>query len=224
MKYFYLYIFGLVCFIVAMSYWNSQHSFSEGFNPKTQYILLLGDSILNNEIYVANGKSVYHLLNERTNNRTTCLAKNDATIVDVYNQIRKIPEDLKTSSNTTIFLSIGGNDILNQASDNEGIAIDSKIVNTIFSSYKTLIKNIQKNMPKSQLILVDIYYPDNIKYKQFHDAIREWNDKIYKYAEENKLSVLEISNILTKPEDFTLDIEPSDIGSKKLVDAILHNC
>jgi lysophospholipase L1-like esterase len=226
MKYFYLYIFGLVLFIVAMAYWNSQGLtyFVEGFNPKTQYYLLLGDSILNNEVYVANGKSVNQLLNDSTNNRTTCLAKNDAIIADVYDQIGKIPDNLKADSyNTTIFLSIGGNDILNQSSDKEGGQVDSKVVNTIFSAYKQLIKSIQTIMPKSQLVLLDIYYPDNSKYRPLHDAISEWNNQLYNYAKENNLSVLRISNILTKPEDFTFEIEPSAAGSKKLVDAILAN-
>jgi len=222
MKYFYLYIFGLVFFIVVMAYWNTLF-LREGFNANTQYFLLLGDSILNNEVYVANGKAVNQLLNDSTNNRTTCLAKNDATIVDVYDQVGNIPDKLKYSSDTTIFLSVGGNDILNQSSDKDGGQVDSKVISTIFSVYKPLIKSIQTIMPKAQLVLLDIYYPDNIKYKQFHEAIREWNDKLYKYASENNVSVLRISDILTKPEDFSLEIEPSAIGGKKLADAILRN-
>jgi len=225
MKYFYLYIFGLVLFIVSMAYWNSHGSyFIEGFNPTSQYFLLLGDSILNNEIYVSNGKSVNQLLNDKTNNRTTCLAKNESTIAEVYNQVGEIPDNLKTeSNNTTIFLSVGGNDILNQYSDKEGGEVDSKVINTIFSGYKPLIKSIQTIMPNSQLVLLDIYYPDNVKYRPLHDAVREWNNNLYNYAKENNLSVLRVSDILFKPEDFTLGIEPSAIGSKKLVDSILNN-
>jgi len=223
MKYFYIYIFGLVLFIISMAYWNSHGSyFVEGFNPSSQYFLLLGDSILNNEVYIANGKSVNQLLNDSTNKRTICLAKNEATIAEVYNQVSKIPDNLKSNSdNTTIFLSVGGNDILNQYSDKEGGGIDSKVINTIFSAYKPLIKSIQTIMPNSQLVLLDIYSPDNTKYRPLHDSIREWNNNLYNYAEENNLSVLRVSDILFKPEDFTLDIEPSAIGSKKLVDAIL---
>jgi hypothetical protein len=209
-----------------MAYWNS-HGFSylrEDFNPASQYFLLLGDSILNNSLYVSKGKSVNELLNEKTNNRTICLAKNDATIVEVYDQVGNIPDKLKNASdNTTIFLSVGGNDILNQASDKEGGQVDSKVINTIFSAYKPLVKSIQTMMPNSQLVLLDIYSPNNIKFKQFHDVIREWNNKLYEYARNHNLSVLRISNILFKPEDFTLGIEPSDIGSQKLVDAILKN-
>jgi lysophospholipase L1-like esterase len=209
-----------------MAYWNS-HGFSyfiEGFNPTSQYYLLLGDSILNNEVYVANGKSVNQLLNDSTDNRTTCLAKNNATIAEVYNQVSKIPDNLiSDSNNTTIFLSIGGNDILNQYSNKEGGEVDFSVINTIFSAYKPLVKSIQTIMPNAQLVLLDIYSPNNAKYTPLHDAIHQWNNLIYNYAKENNLSVLRISDILFKPEDFTLDIEPSAIGSKKLVDAILAN-
>ena len=223
MKYFYLYIFGLVCFIIFMSYWNS-HIFTEGFNSATQNILLLGDSVFKNDAYVANGKSVNQLLNDKTNGRTICLAKNEATIADVYDQVGKIPDNLKSASDKTIiFLSVGGNDILNQSSDTGGEPVDSSVISTIFSAYKPLVKSIKTIMPNSQLVLLDIYYPNNIKYKQFHNAIREWNDKLYEYAKESNISVLRISDILTKPEDFTLGIEPSVIGSKILVDSILNN-
>lgn len=226
MKYFYLYIFALICFIVTMAYWNSHELtyFVEGFNPKSQYFLLLGDSILNNQVYVANGKSVNQLLNDSTDNRTICLAKNEANITDVYNQVGEIPDKLRSDSyNTTIFLSVGGNDILNQSSDKENGQIDSKVINTIFSIYKPLVKSIQTAMPKSQLVLLDIYYPDNAKYRPLHDAVREWNTLLYNYAKDNSINVLRVSDILTKPEDFTLEIEPSALGSKKLVDAILQN-
>jgi len=222
MKYFYLYIFGLVCFIITMAYWNTLH-FKEAFNPNSEYFILLGDSILNNQIYVDKGKSVNELLYDSTNKRTINLAKNEAIIQDVYDQIAKIPENLKSSSDTTIFLSVGGNDILFQSTENDKGQIDSKVLNTIFSAYKPLIKTIKTIMPNSQIVPLDIYYPDNIKYRQYHNVIREWNDKLYDYAKNNHISVLRISDILFKPEDFTLGIEPSEIGGEKIVKVILDN-
>jgi hypothetical protein len=59
MEYFYLYIFILFCFIIAVSYWNTYMSSSiEPFNSDKQTFLLLGDSILKNDAYVSDGKSV----------------------------------------------------------------------------------------------------------------------------------------------------------------------
>jgi hypothetical protein len=223
MKYFFLYIFGLVCFIVVMAYWNSQVSNKEGFNPANQYFLLLGDSVLNNEVYVVNGKSVNQLLKDRTDGKTTCLAKNDANITSVYNQLQELPRNLKEASDkTTIFLSVGGNDILlSHDEDKEGGEVDSKVLQTIFSRYKPVVESIQMLMPKSQIVLLDLYQPAGSRFIPFVKAINEWNQLLYAFAKEKNLNVLRVSNILTTPEDFTHEIEPSALGSKKLVDNIL---
>ena len=223
MKYFYLYIFLLICFILIVSYYNT-YTYKEPFNSEKQNFILLGDSILKNDSYVSNGQSLHFLLMERTDNKTHCYAVDNSTIIDVYKQLDNIPYNFNTSYNT-LFLSIGGNDILQKCLENNENCNKSDIV-PMFSAYKNLIKSIQTKLPNANIILLDIYYPNNLKYKQYHELIHEWNKMIYDYAREpkNNISgVLRISNILTKDEDFTLDIEPSAIGSKKIVDTILTN-
>ena len=119
MEYFYLYIFILFCFIIAVSYWNTYASSNiEPFNSDKQSFVLLGDSILKNDAYVSDGKSVENLLVERTNGKTTCLAIDHSKIVDIYSQVDKIPDNLN-SNLTTVFLSAGGNDILTHYVDQE---------------------------------------------------------------------------------------------------------
>jgi hypothetical protein len=220
---FYLYVFILLCFILAVSYYNTLHAnnhFIETFDSNKQNFILLGDSILKNEAYVSNGKSIYSLLKKRTNGKTICLAADDSKIIDVYNQINNIPDDLN-NNNTTIFLSIGGNNILSQLKNKEELDRDLR---SIFNEYKKLIKSIQDTLPDANIVLVDIYYPDNSKYEQYHSIINEWNNKIYDYAQNSKnniSSVLKISTILTQKDDFTNDIEPSSKGGKKLIESIL---
>ena len=62
MENFYLYIFILICFIIAVSYWNtymsSKYRSMEPFNSDKQSFVLLGDSILKNDAYVSDGKSI----------------------------------------------------------------------------------------------------------------------------------------------------------------------
>jgi hypothetical protein len=174
--------------VLVMSYWNSHGSFYvEGFNPEKQHFILLGDSVFKNDIYVANGKSVDVLLKEKTNGETTTLAVNDSIISDVYYQLDKIPDSLKSRSasvkvykNTTIFLSVGGNDILAQF-DEKNKEFDIKIIDTIFTAYEKLVKTIQAVMPNAIIVLVDIYYPENIKYKKYHlkDHVREQIECIF---------------------------------------------
>jgi hypothetical protein len=226
MKYFYLYIFLLLGFIFIVSYYNTYiNSYKESFNSEKQIFVLLGDSILKNDRYVSNGQSLQFLLMERTNNKTHCYAVDDSKIIDVYKQIDEIPYEFNTSY-TTIFLSIGGNDILQNCLENNANCNKTDLV-PMFSAYKNLIKSIQTKFPNANIVVLDIYYPNNLKYKQYHELIDEWNNMIYDYAREssknNITSVLKISNILTHPDDFTLDIEPSAIGTKKMVDIILSS-
>ena len=220
---FYLYVFILLCFILAVSYYNTLHAnnnFMETFDSNKQNFILLGDSIFKNEAYVSNGKSIYSLLIKRTNGKTICLAADEAKIVDVYNQINNIPDDLN-NNNTTIFLSIGGNDILSQLKNKEELDRDLR---SIFDEYKKLIKSIQTKIPDANIVLVDVYYPNNFKYEKYYPIITEWNTKMYDYAKDPKNhinSVLSISAILNQKDDFNAEIEPSETGSKKIVDTIL---
>jgi lysophospholipase L1-like esterase len=184
--------------------------------------VLLGDSILKNDAYVSDGKSVGELVKERTNGKSLCLAADNSKIVDVYEQVGHISGDLNNNT-TTIFLSAGGNDILTHYVDKENDSAETSILKTMFASYKKLIENIRSRLPKTNIVLLDIYYPENMKYKQYHSIIKEWNNMLYAYAEKNNYSVLKVSNILTKSEDFSFGIEPSSIGSKKLVEVILTN-
>jgi hypothetical protein len=198
------------------------NSYKESFNSDKQNFILLGDSILKNDAYVSDGKSVEELLVERTNGKTTCLAIDHSKIVDIYSQVDKIPKELNTSQ-TTVFLSAGGNDILTHYVDQGNDSTDTSILGTMFAAYKKLIKSIQKKLPNANIVLLDIYYPENMTYKQYHSIINDWNKMVYEYAGKNGLSVLKVSGVLTKPDDFSFGIEPSATGGRKLVDAILSS-
>jgi lysophospholipase L1-like esterase len=197
-------------------------TYNEGFNSNKQTFILLGDSILKNDAYVSDGESVDDLLKERTNNKLLCLAVNDSKIVDIYSQVERIPKELNTN-HTTVFLSAGGNDILSHYVEQENDSQDKDILKTMFSEYKNLIESIKSKLPNANIVLLDIYYPDDVKYKQYHSIINKWNSMIYEYANKNNYSVLKISGILTQPDDFSFGIEPSAIGSKKLVETILSS-
>jgi len=222
MEYFYLYIFILFCFIIIVSYYNTCNSI-ESFETIQKNYVLLGDSILKNNAYVANGKSIENLMTERNKN-ITCLAEDHSKIVDIYSQIDKIPIELNTP-NTFIFLSAGGNDILSHYVDQNQDITNTSVLNPMFAAYKNIVKSIQSRLPKAKILLLDIYYPDNLKYKQFHSIIRKWNEMIYNFAnnpKNNIYGVIKISTVLTQNEDFSFGIEPSSSGGKKIVDLILE--
>jgi hypothetical protein len=228
MDYFYLKIFGLILFIFAVSYWNTYcSSFIESFssNSSNQSIVLLGDSILKNNSYVSNGKAVDNILQERSlkndkNIELYSLAENNSKIVDVYSQINKIPLSINNKS-TTIFLSSGGNDILSFYVDQNGDTSDTGFLNTMLAAYKKLVKAIQTRVDLCQIVLLDVYYPTSNQFAQYKPILEEWNGLITDYARENSLGLLQISQIVTSNDDFTLGIEPSEKGGEKIAQSIL---
>jgi hypothetical protein len=228
MNYFYLKIFGLILFIFAVSYWNTYcSSFIESFysNKSSRAIVLLGDSILKNNSYVPDGKAVDNILEERSlkndkNIELYSLAENNSKIVDVYSQINKIPLDINNKS-TTIFLSSGGNDILSFYVDQQGDPTDTEFLNTMLADYKKLIKSIQTRMDLCQIVLLDVYYPTSNQFAQYKPILEQWNSLIATYARENSLGLLQISQIVTSNDDFTLGIEPSEKGGEKIAQSIL---
>lgn len=223
MKHFYLYILLLSLIIIAVSTFTHYYKYyvlREHFSNNDKTYILLGDSIIKNNSYVKNGKGIDDILNQKTNGNTYCYAKNESTIVDVYSQLESISTELNKKS-TTIFLSVGGNDILNNYRDKEVSIKEVKVLDPIFNAYKKLIKSIQTKMDNSKVVLLDIYYPTNIKLSQYKPILQEWNKLISDFASTNNVQVINISNILTDSTDFTLNIEPSETGGEKISDNIL---
>ena len=219
--YFYLKIIGLIIIILSASLY-SYYTFdvkreeltTKRENEKT--IILLGDSILKNNTYVKHGKSVEDLLKEKQS-IVYSFAKDNASIVDIYEQLNQIPTDLNLES-TIIFLSVGGNDILATYMDREETSTDA--LKPMFAAYKKLTKSIQAKMNLSRLVLMNIYYPTNIKYSQYKPILQEWNKMVDDYAREESIKVVRIENVLVESTDFTVGIEPSETGGVKIVNSM----
>lgn len=223
MKHFYLYVLLLSFVIISVSTFTHYYKYyilKEPFVNNDKTYILLGDSIIKNNSYVKNGKAVEDILNEKTNGNIRCYAKDDSTIVDVYNQLDSIPKNMNKQT-TSIFLSVGGNNILQNYADKDISVKDIRILDPIFNAYKILVKSIQTKMNDSKLVLLDIYYPTNIKFSQYKPVLEEWNKLISDFASTNNLPLIKISNILIEATDFTLNIEPSESGGEKIANNIL---
>lgn len=213
-------LFFIIIGVSTFTHYYKYYVLREPFDNNDKKYILLGDSILKNNSYVKNGKGIDDILNEKTNGNTHCYAKNESTIVDVYSQLDSIPDDMNKQT-TAVFLSVGGNDILNNYADKDISNKDTKVLGPIFNAYKTLIKSIQTKMNDSKIVLLDIYYPTNIKLAQYKPILEEWNKMISDFASTNNIQVINISNILIESTDFTLNIEPSELGGEKISDNIL---
>lgn len=198
----------------------------EGFdNNETEAIVLMGDSILKNNVYVGKDKSVEDVLKRQYKGKLINLAKDNATVSDLYEQINLLNPNLN-NKNTTIFVSIGGNDILNQyVYVTKDVDIDdfTKLYQ-IYLDYKDVLRKLREKMPKAKLMLMNLYYPRSLKYARYRELIKKWNDLLFEYADEpiNKVNdVLDLSLIMTDINDFSLCIEPSEKGSIKISREIL---
>jgi hypothetical protein len=224
MKYFFLYIV-ILCFIILTSsifslrdYFKSQ----ESMETMSRNIILMGDSVLQNKLYVKEGETVEDKLKKMNPNLNIYnFARDNATIVDVYEQLNAVPIGLNDGS-SVIFLSVGGNDFLTSYEYDNGDTIKTRDLEVMMNAYKKLIRSIEAKMNKTPIILFDIYYPTNLKYKRFKPLLEKWNKMLKDYVEKGKYRMLNVSELLVKPEDYTLSIEPSEIGGEKIAEKIIE--
>jgi hypothetical protein len=178
-------------------------------------IVLIGDSILNNNMYVPIGKSVADNIKLIHGNNVIIGAKDGATIDTCYYQLNNIIN----SENYYLFISIGGNDILNNSY--EKLNIDgSDEFEKIKKKYIDFINFIKKKYSKTKIYLLNLYFPTDEKYDKYKNIIIQWNKMISSISSEN---VLRLDNLLTSPSDFTHGIEPSAIGSEKIAKLIANS-
>ncbi len=189
-------------------------SIKEGLTNNNN-IILLGDSILNNSNYVSPNKSVADILKTKNTNIFN-FAKDGATIQDCYEQLEKIPLDLNKSE-TYIFISVGGNDILNKKGQMDTVSIKS-----LFERYANFIKSVKEKFGSSKINILNLYLPVNPLYQSYKKSIEEWNKLIDSNA--NKIgetyNVIDLYAMMVGTDDFVYDIEPSVIASEKIANVI----
>ena len=174
-------------------------------------VILMGDSVLNNANYVPAGKSVYDSLKSKLS-KVINLAKDGATISDLYGQLDKIPVELN-NANTYIFISAGGNDILNKRTE-----LSSTEIRRLFDSYMEFLKALRTKLGSVKINILNLYLPSNPRYQTYKTSIEQWNQLIQ--SSSNKVgemyNVVDLHALLKIPDDFVYDIEPSESASDKI--------
>jgi hypothetical protein len=211
MKYSVLIVVVSVIIIFGCAYFKS---IKEGLTNNNN-IILLGDSILNNSNYVSQNKSVADILKTKNEN-TFNFAKDGATIQDCYAQLEKIPLDLNKSE-TYIYISVGGNDILNKKGQ-----MDATSIKSLFDRYMNFIRSVKEKFGSSKINVLNLYLPANPRYQSYKSSIEEWNKLIDSNANNigETYNVIDLYTMLVSTEDFVYDIEPSEIASEKIANVI----
>jgi hypothetical protein len=175
----------------------------------------MGDSALNNSAYVPAGKSVFDYLKQKTINIYN-FAKDGATIQDCYDQLDKIPSDFN-NSNTYLFISVGGNDILNIRGILNNVDIDN-----LFRKYLDFINALKAKLGSVNINICNLYLPADPRYQNYKSSIDQWNQLIQKSS--NRVgamyNVVDFYSLLKDPNDFIYGIEPSAEASIKIANII----
>lgn len=200
-----------IIIIVSCAYFKS---FKEGLTNSNN-IILIGDSILNNSNYVPSGKSVVDILKTKTQ-KVFNFSKDGATIGDCYLQLDNIPIELNKSE-TYVFISAGGNDILNKRGQ-----LNSAEIIKLFNSYMDFLKALRVKLSSAKINILNLYMPSNPRYQAYKSSIEQWNQLITEYSSKigEMYNVISIDTLLTSPQDFVYDIEPSEVASEKIANVI----
>ena len=218
MEHIFLILF-LIIFIVSISFYTEQMKQSllrEGLsNKEDSTIILIGDSILNNSNYILlEGKSVPDLI-KAEHSDTYNFAKDEAVITDCNLQIEQIPVTNNTKD-TYIFVSAGGNNILNKQNN-----MTNEMIQTFFQQYSTLIHSLKSKFPNTNIYLLNLYYPLDTRFKNLYPYIDQWNSLLLDFSKKNNLKIIQTNKFMLNKDDFTNAIEPSIIGGQKIANAIL---
>ena len=184
---------------------------------------LLGDSIIDNKIYVGPHElSVSEHLYNLTDDIINSLAVDGHTTQDVLNvQLNNLPR-----YSTHLVLSIGGNDLLQKIfflqnnerfTANENLEQLYTIMAPIKRRYRTIVENLSQQ--NSRILLCTVYEGDLLNDPLLCDIalsskamVSMLNDIIYSISNTYDTDVLELRNIFTKSRDYANPIEPSPVS------------
>jgi len=189
-------------------------------------VVLLGDSIFDNGVYVAGGPDVGQQLGERLPSgwESTLLAVDGNVTSDVHAQLERLP-----ASATHLVISTGGNDalglmnLLSQSANSFSQVLGTlgEVAAQFRSTYHGLLSEaLSRQLPT---VVCTIYYPsfDDADLQRVASAgLTFFNDVILLEASQNRVPVLDLRSIFTENHHYANSIEPSESGGAKLADSI----
>lgn len=192
-------------------------------------ILLLGDSIFDNKVYVENGRSVIEHLQKTLGAHEQMIATLGAVDGAVTSDVADQLADNLRADVTHIVVSAGGNDALGQASILEepalsmGHALDKLSVMAEHFEHDYRRMTAWVRAAELPTMLSTIYYPrfQDATYQRLAcTALAFFNDVILRVAFEQGWPVMDLRLICNEASDYANEIEPSHRGGYKIASAI----
>ena len=199
---------------------------------KKHYVSLLGDSIIDNKVYVGEGELsvTEHLQHKSSSNFSMIAVDGDTTEEVLDNQL-----DILKNPVSHIVLSIGGNDLLQNLhllqDETSGMKFalekSSELIGEIQENYTKILEHLSQYDAK--VLLCTVYEGDlesDVLLAEYDKAgqamLKMHNDSVYYLASKFDVDVLELRNIFTNKVDYANPIEPSHIGGEKLAKSIIQ--
>ena len=192
------------------------------------HVVLIGDSIFDNAVYVPDGPSVTgHMERLLPDNwSVTLVAVDGATVANVFGQVARIPDDA-----THLVLSVGGNDALWLASNlfaepasdvRDAVGKLGEAVHGFAAEYRRLVDELRElRLP---LTLCTIY--DTVPGLDAPElaGLCVFNDVISRTAFAVNATLIDLRNLCDETSDYSgiSPIEPSASGGGKIARAILE--
>lgn len=191
------------------------------------HVVLLGDSIFDNQSYVQPGEpDVVRQLGARlpANWRATLRAVDGDVTADVPRQLANIPADA-----THLVVSVGGNDALGHldilsapaTSIAQALARLAAIQDQFERTYRRMLDTVlARALPTAVCTIYNGNFPDPAYQRLATLGVVIWNDTILRIATERGIPVLDLRLICADPADYANPIEPSAHGGAKLAAVI----
>ena len=192
-----------------------------------KHIVLLGDSIFDNAVYVLGKPPVIEQLRSvlPANWKATLLAVDGSVTREVHNQLTELPADA-----SHLVVSSGGNDALRQLSvltdkvTTIGEAMDrfARICAEFRSVYQEMLSDLLNT--GCNITVCTIYDRVPGLEARMQTALALFNEIILREAIGAGVSVIDLRHICSEASDYSelSPIEPSEQGGKKIITAITH--
>lgn len=189
------------------------------------HVVLLGDSVFDNQAYIGGGPDVVAQLREELGPgwRATLLAVDGDTTSGIARQLGRLPHDA-----THLAVSVGGNDalafayLLDEPAGSVSSALDmlADARDPFAATYGEMVDALcARKLPLAVCTIYDTR-PSEPRQRTVRTAASLFNDAITRAAFSRGISLLDLRLICSEDADYANPIEPSAQGGRKIARAI----
>ena len=189
------------------------------------HIILLGDSIFDNGVYVPGGPDVVKQLRSilPAGSSASLLAVDGAVTRSVASQMTRLPRDA-----THLVLSVGGNDALGAShllgsparSVGEAVMLLAQAQDEFAREYERMLDGVLAAALPTAVCTIYDTPPSAPQHRIIKAALSLFNDRITRAAFSRALPLIDLRLICKEEGDYANPIEPSVQGGGKIAAAI----